>query len=136
MKREKSILFFFVIVMFCSHIPFDASGIRVKFPFYDYSSINPEGRLLANYLWDLSMFFIAWVFLFFSWLKDNDRIDFYFLIWMSYNIITYILFFQQGANLIGIPLILILLLYENRTSIKNIRGLNNIRSYLNDLFKL
>ena len=107
MKRFEIFLFILIVLFQSSHLLFDFSGMRADiFIFYDYPK---DGRSVSMIMYELGKYISICGVSFILWYRQRNPYYFAFFVWFCYDFLTYILFYGQGTNLIGYPLLAILL---------------------------
>lgn len=107
-KKYEIFLFAIALLMHSAHKFYDLSGIRADiYLLYDYPN---DGRLLANICYEIGRHLMAWTFMFILWRRVRLGLFFVFFVWVSYDFLTYLLFFGQGTNLVGTVLFIVLFL--------------------------
>jgi hypothetical protein len=108
MKDKIEILLLTLVVLLqSSHLVFDLSGMRADiFLFYDYPN---DGRLVSMLLYEISKYFALCTVSFLLWYRVRNPYYLVFFIWFMYDFVTYLLFFGQSTNLVGLPLLGVLL---------------------------
>lgn len=124
------ILFIIWLIFETFHVALNESNIRIDiFLLYDYPG---SGRYLTNILYDLSVHFywLASTFIFwrvFRYFKIADQKDVILnklsnmsgyvkviFFWRVLEFIFYLLICNQSTNLVTLPILFIMIIYENR----------------------
>lgn len=130
MTKQIKILFIIWLLLETMHVGVNESNIKLDiFILLDYPG---PGRYLTNIFYDFSVHFywlastfILWrLFRYFKFANHQDvlltqlsRLSGYLkmvFIWRCLEFILYLLICNQSSNLISLPILLILLLYENK----------------------
>ena len=107
MRKIEVFLLTLVVLLQSSHLVYDFSGMRADiFMFYDYPG---DGRLVSMLLYEISKYVALCSVSFLLWFRVRNPYYFAFFIWFCFEFLGYLLVFGQGTNLIGYPLLAVLL---------------------------